>query len=237
MVKQHVQRHNSFSMSAPARRLLGSEPSICRNHAPCGIGDVPFFVSLFLEPCSTLATSPPPPTMLISTEIAEAINAQIGMEFSASLQYDAIGAHFASESLPKLATHFFQQATEERGHAHRFMKYLIDCGCRVLIPALAKPVDRFQFAKDAVRLSYDREMDVTRSINAIQDLAVKNGDHLTITFLQWFIREQLEEVASMEGLLKTVERAGEGGLLLVEQLLGSGGLSGGGPAIPNDGAA
>jgi len=173
--------------------------------------------------------------MLISTEIADAINAQIGMEFQASLQYDAIGAHFASESLPKLALYFFKQATEERGHAHRFMKYLIDCGARVVIPALPATINRFQFAKDAVKLSYDQEMAVTQAINCIQDTAVKSGDHLTVTFLQWFIREQLEEVAGMESLLKTVERAGEGGLLLVEQLLTTGSLKGGGPAIPNDG--
>jgi ferritin len=173
--------------------------------------------------------------MLISHEIADAINAQIGMEYHASIQYDAIGAHFASESLPQLALYFFKQATEERGHAHRFMKYLIDCGARVVIPALPKTVDRFQFAKDAVRQSYDQEMAVTKAINAIQDIAVKTGDYLTITFLQWFIREQLEEVASMDSLLKTVERAGEGGLLLVEQLLGNGGLKASGPAIPNEG--
>lgn len=170
--------------------------------------------------------------MLINESIAEAINAQIGMELHASLQYDAIGAHFASESLPHLATYFFKQSTEERAHAHRFMKYLIDCGVRVTIPALEKPVDRFAFAKDAVRLSYNQEMAVSKAINAIQTEAVAHGDHLTVMFLQWFIREQLEEVASMESLLKTVERAGEGGLLLVEQLLANGRLSSGGPAIP-----
>jgi len=172
--------------------------------------------------------------MLIPQTITDAINAQVGMEYHASLQYDAIGAHFASESLPKLATHYFKQATEERGHAHRFMKFLIDCGARVVIPALEKPQDRFQFAKDAVKLAFESEMKVTDAINELQNLAHKENNHLTTTFLQWFITEQLEEVASAEQLLKTVERAGEGGLLLVEQLFANGGLQGGNP-VPDAG--
>ena len=56
----------------------------------------------------------------------DAINEQIGYEFSAELQYYAIGAHFAAEALPQLSQHFFQQAEEEKGHALRFIKYVID---------------------------------------------------------------------------------------------------------------
>jgi ferritin len=163
--------------------------------------------------------------MLASPEILAAVNRQIGMEFAASLQYDAIGSHFAAESLPRLSRHFFKQATEERGHAHRFMKFVVDAGGRVEIPAIPAPIARFQFAKDAVKLSYDQELAVTKSINSIADLALKQNDHITGNFLQWFIKEQLEEVSSMDQLLKIVERAGEGGLLLVEQSLGGGGSS------------
>jgi len=165
--------------------------------------------------------------MLASPQIIEAINQQIGMEFAASLQYDAIGSHFAAESLPRLSVHFFKQATEERSHAHRFMKFVVDTGGRVEIPAIPAPIAKFKFAKDAVKLSYDQELAVTHSINAIADLALKQNDHITGNFLQWFIKEQLEEVSSMDQLLKIVERAGEGGLLLVEQSLGGHGNSGG----------
>ncbi len=162
--------------------------------------------------------------MLVSPQIIEAINGQIGMEFAASLQYDAIGAHFDFQSLPHLSRHFYKQSSEERGHAHRFMKFILDAGAQVAIPAIEAPVADFKFAKDAVKLSLDQEIKVTQSINGIYDLALRENDHITSTFLQWFIKEQVEEVSSMNDLLKTVERAGEGGLLLVEQFLARGTL-------------
>ena len=162
--------------------------------------------------------------MLVSQKIIDAINGQIGMEFAASLQYDAIGAHFDLVSLPRLAKHFYQQSSEERGHAHRFMKFVLDAGSRVIIPAIEAPVPDFKFAKDAVKLSLDQEIKVTQAINSLYDMALKENDHITSVFLQWFIKEQVEEVSSMNDLLKTVERAGEGGLLLVEQFLGQGTL-------------
>jgi ferritin len=162
--------------------------------------------------------------MLVSAKIIEAINGQIGMEFAASLQYDAIGAHFDYLSLPGLSKHFYKQSTEERGHAHRFMKFILDAGSRVVIPAIEAPVAEFKFAKDAVKLSLDQEINVTEAINGIYDLALKENDHITSTFLHWFIKEQIEEVSSMDDLLKTVERAGEGGLLLVEQFLAQGSM-------------
>src|SRR6478752_3851873 len=73
--------------------------------------------------------------MLTSQKVIDAINEQIGYEFSAELQYYAIGAHFATEALPQLSQHFFQQAEEEKGHALRFIKYIVDAGGRVVIPA------------------------------------------------------------------------------------------------------
>jgi len=161
-------------------------------------------------------------SMLVSQKVIAAINGQIGMEFAASLQYDAIGAHFDFQSLPGLAKHFYRQSSEERGHAHRFMKFVLDAGAQVVIPAIAAPVADFKFAKDAVKLSLDQEIGVTRAINGLYDLALKENDHITSTFLHWFIKEQIEEVSSMDDLLKTVERAGEGGLLFVEQFLAQG---------------
>ncbi len=158
--------------------------------------------------------------MLVSQKIIDAINGQIGMEFAASLQYDAIGAYFDVQSLPTLARHFYKQSSEERGHAHRFMRFVLDAGGQVIIPAIDAPVPDFKFAKDAVKLSLDQELKVTEAINGIYDMALKSNDHITSISLQWFLKEQIEEVSSMSDLLKTVERAGEGGLLLVEQFLG-----------------
>lgn len=157
--------------------------------------------------------------MLISQTLNAQINEQVGYEFSASIQYTAIAAHFDAESLPFLAQHFYRQAAEEHQHAMKFIKFLIDAGARVEIPVIAKPIAKFPFAEDAVKLSLEQEIKVTDLINSLMDLALKENNHIAATFLQWFVIEQLEEVSSMDQLLKIVARAGEANLLLVEQYL------------------
>ena len=146
--------------------------------------------------------------MLTSQKVISAINEQIGYEFSASLQYFAIASYFAAEALPQLSQHFFSQAEEEKGHALRFMKYVVDAGGCVVIPAIDAPKSKFKTPRDAIKLSLDQEVHVTKQINALVDLAKKENDHITINFLQWFLTEQLEEVSSMDNLLKIIERAG-----------------------------
>jgi ferritin len=156
--------------------------------------------------------------MLINQKVVDAINEQIGYEFSASLQYYAIGAYFAAEALSQLSDHFFQQAEEETGHAIRFMKYVVDAGGRVVIPSVAAPEANFASAEKAIQLSLDQEIHVTHQINALVELARNENDYITINFLQWFLTEQLEEVSSMDNLLKMVQRAGDN-LLLAEEYL------------------
>lgn len=157
--------------------------------------------------------------MLISEKMAAAINTQIGNEFGASLQYVSIGAHFGSENLPELSKHFHKQAAEERDHALRLVNYLVDAGSRVRIPAVPAPKADFKSAEEAVQLSLSWELTVTKQINELVDLTISEKDHTTRNFLQWFVNEQLEEVSSMETLLSIVRRAGESGLLFVEDYL------------------
>ena len=146
--------------------------------------------------------------MLTNQKVIDAINEQIGYEFSASLQYYAIAAHFAAEALPQLSAHFFKQAEEEREHALRFIKYVVDAGGHVVIPAIDAPQSKFTNPEQAVQLSLNQEVKVTHQINALVELARSQNDFITINFLQWFLTEQLEEVSSMDNLLKIVQRAG-----------------------------
>src|SRR3954452_24083567 len=105
--------------------------------------------------------------MLTNQKIIDAINEQIGYEFSASIQYFAISAYFAAEALPQLASHFLKQAEEEKDHALRFMKYVVDAGGWVVIPAIAAPKSKFKNPEEAVKLSYDQEVHVTQQINGL----------------------------------------------------------------------
>ena len=157
--------------------------------------------------------------MSISDKVLNALNSQVGIEFSASLKYDSIGSYFAAESLPRLAAFYYQQSTEERMHAHRIIKYILDVGGRVRIPAIGETPWNFKTAEAAVKTALDSEAAVTKSINSLMDLAQKEKDHATANMLLWFVTEQVEEIAQAEQMLRIMQRAGEEGLLLVEEYI------------------
>ena len=168
--------------------------------------------------------------MLITEAMNQQMNEQIGHEFGASLQYVNIAAYFDNAGLPVLAQHFFRQSDEERAHAMKFVRYVLDAGGRLSIPAIPAPRNEFASAEEAVALALEWEYTVTKQINALLDRASSERDYVAHDFLEWFAREQLEEVSSMDTLLKMVRRAGESGLMHVENALAAGrALSQGGP--------
>ena len=157
--------------------------------------------------------------MLISRDLATAFNQQIGNEFGASMQYVSIAAHFQQRQLTLLAKLFMDQAEEERMHAMKFVKYMLDTKGDLLIPAIAAPKASFKSAEDAVAAALSWEQDVTKQIGQLMDIAVKESDYLAQSFLQWFIDEQLEEVVKMDRLLSVIKQSGEKNLLMVEAYL------------------
>jgi len=153
---------------------------------------------------------------MISSKLAKAFNEQIGHEFGASLQYVSIAAHFQRAQLTLLANLFFKQAEEEREHAMKFVRYLLDTKGDLRIPEIAAPTPTFASAEAAVAAALKWEQEVTGQITALMELAVKENDYLAQSFLQWFIDEQLEEVVKMDRLLSVITRAGDKNLLMVE---------------------
>jgi ferritin len=131
----------------------------------------------------------------------------------------AIAAHFGAEALPELAGHFRKQAEEEKEHALRFIQFLLDAGARVEIPGVLAPQASFAAAEEAVKLSLEQEERGTAQINTLVSTAKAESDYTSDNFLQWFVKEQLEEVSSMDRLLRVVQRAGEANLLRVEDYL------------------
>jgi len=156
--------------------------------------------------------------MLISKELEAAMNAQVGHEFGASLQYINIASYFDSDSLPQLAAFFYRQAEEEQMHAMKFVYYIVEAGGQVRVPAVDEPKYYFQSAKEAAQAALNWEVEVTRQINDLMDLAIKQNDHIGQDFLRWFVSEQLEEVSTMNTLLTVVGRAGDN-MLWVEDYL------------------
>jgi ferritin len=157
--------------------------------------------------------------LLISRELATAFNQQIGHEFGASMQYVSIGAHFEQRQLRLLAKLFFDQAEEERQHAMKFVKYLLDTKGDLRIPSIPSPSATFSSAEEAVQAALNWEEEVTKQITGLMDIAVKQNDYLAQSFLQWFVDEQLEEVVKMDRLLGVIRQSGERNLLMVEAYL------------------
>ncbi|RMH20456.1 MAG: ferritin [Acidobacteria bacterium] len=156
--------------------------------------------------------------MLVSQNIVDAFCEQIGHELGASHQYIAIAAYFDHEDLGELAKFFFRQADEERAHAMKFVRFLLDAGARVVLPAVPAPTSDFDSARAAVALSLKWEEEVTQQIYDLVELCQKERNHIALRFLDWFVTEQLEEVSTMSTLLGIVERAGDN-LLYVEDYL------------------
>ncbi len=156
---------------------------------------------------------------MISKELNAAINEEIGLELFASHQYLNMASYFESLALKKLAGMFRKQGDEEREHAVKFVHYLDETGGAVEIPAIQAPRATFASVEEAVKVSLDWEIEVTRRINALMALAIDQKDYAAQDFLRWFVTEQVEEVATMDNLLKVVRAAGERSLIVVEAYL------------------
>ena len=154
--------------------------------------------------------------MQINPTVNQAINKQIGMEFSAYLQYLTISTHFDVEGLTELAAFFKAQAEDERDHAERFINHVVAFNGKLEIPTINAPSSNVTSIVEAAELSLDWEMKVTDAINSLLKLSAKEEDHITENFLAWFLDEQLEELSTMNKLLKVARRAGANELAVEE---------------------
>jgi ferritin len=153
------------------------------------------------------------------SRFTDTLNAQVANEFGASQQYVAIAAWYDAETLPQLASFFYRQAVEERNHAMMLVQYLLDAGEEVVIPGVAAPLTTFAGPVEPVALALAQERRVTEQISALVEIAREEGNWIGEQYLQWFLKEQLEEMSSMSALQKTIERAAAVNILLAEDYL------------------
>lgn len=155
-------------------------------------------------------------TRIISQTLNDAINAQIGREFGASMQYLQIASYFEDAALSMTAEVFFKQSEEEREHAMKFLKYILDAGGEVHIPPIEAPKSSFASAEEAVALALKWELEVTDYIHNLMEIALSDKDYIARPFLDWFESEQLEEVSKMDKLLRVVKGVGDRNLFMLE---------------------
>jgi ferritin len=146
------------------------------------------------------------------------LNEQIANEFGASQQYIAVATYYDAETLPRLAAFFYGQALEERNHAMMMVKYLLDADVDPEIPGVAGPRNGFADIVEPVAVALAQEKKVTAQIEGLMAVAREHSDFQSEQFVQWFLKEQVEEVATMTDLLRTVERARENPMWAEEYL-------------------
>ena len=141
-----------------------------------------------------------------AARFVEQLNAQIGNELGAHNQYLAVAVHFDALTMPRMAAFFYAQALEERAHAMMMVQYLLDTDADVTIPGVDAPESAFADVVAPLELALAQEKRVTEQINTLLRIAREENDFASEQFMQWFIKEQVEEVAKMSDLLAVVRR-------------------------------
>ena len=159
---------------------------------------------------------------MISKAMEEAINQQINREFYSAYLYLAMAQECESIGLKGSAKWFTLQYHEEISHGMKMVDYLNDQGARVVLDAIEKPPVEFGPLVTMFEKTAEHERFVTKSIYSLVDLAVKEKDYATQEFLQWFVKEQVEEESTDADILARLRLAGDRGnaLLMIDSQLG-----------------
>jgi ferritin len=142
---------------------------------------------------------------MISKAMQNAINEQINKELYSAYLYLSMAAYFEDQNLPGFGHWLHVQDGEERGHAMRFYEHLINRGGRVLLKAIAAPETEWKSSLEAFKVVQQHEAEVTASINALFELALKEKDYPAQVLLQWFINEQVEEEKNAAEIVRQLE--------------------------------
>ena len=129
----------------------------------------------------------------ISKELTDAINDQINYELYSGYIYLSMATWFEEQNLDGMAHWMKIQANEEYEHAMRFWNHITERGGRVILTAIEAPQTEWKTPLEAWDVAYHHELNVTKRIAKIGDLAQKEGDKSATPLLQWFYNEQIEE--------------------------------------------
>jgi ferritin len=170
---------------------------------------------------------------MAAARFVERLNQQIANEFAAQQQYIANAVFYESQTLPRLAEFFYAQAVEERNHAMMMVRYLLDADERAAVPGIAAPETEFADIVAPVALALDQEKRVSDQIGALAALAREENDFSSEQFTQWFLKEQVEEIATMSSLLAVVQRSSDQPMFIEDYLAREGARSeGADPTAP-----
>lgn len=158
---------------------------------------------------------------MLSKKMEKAFNDQINAELYSSYLYLQMAAYFTDSNLNGFANWMNIQVKEENAHAMMMYNFVHERGGKVTLQAIAKPDSNWKGAIGVFEATLKHEQHVTKLIHNLLDLALQERDHASANFLQWFVKEQVEEEASATEILeqlKIVEGKGHGLLLLDREM-------------------
>ena len=145
---------------------------------------------------------------MLNEKVVDLLNEQINKELYSAYLYLDFSIYYDAEGLDGFANWYRIQAQEERDHAMLFLKYMQNNGEKVALKAVAKPDKELKDSLEVLKMALAHERYVTGSIHTIYDAAYEARDFRTMQFLDWFVKEQGEEEANAEDMLRKMELFG-----------------------------
>lgn len=148
---------------------------------------------------------------MLSKKVEDALNKQINAEFWSSYLYLSMSAHFAKDGKSGFANWFKVQALEEKDHAMKFFDYIVSRGGTVTVMPIAEVPHKWDSPLDAFKASLAHEKKVTTMINNLVTLCNEEKDYATLSMLQWFVDEQVEEEETAQEYIDSLEMIKDNG--------------------------
>ncbi len=142
---------------------------------------------------------------MLSENLQKAMNEQINKELFSEYIYLSMAAYFYSLDLDGFANWFTIQSKEENDHAMKFYYYVLERGGKVVLDKIEKPQSDFESIQEIFEITLQHEEFISKSINQLMDLSMKENDHASTSFLQWYVDEQVEEEANASKLLNKIK--------------------------------
>ncbi len=161
--------------------------------------------------------------MALGKKMEKALNEQVNAEMYSSYLYLSMAADLEGKALNGFSNWMKVQAQEELYHAMKIYDYIHERGGTVTLEAIEAPQTEWKDALAIFQAAYKHELHVTNLINGLVDLAIKEKDHATNNFLQWYVEEQVEEEASADEVVQKLKLlGGKGhGLFMMDKEMGA----------------
>lgn len=147
----------------------------------------------------------------LSKKVEDALNAQVNAEFWSAYLYLSMSAHFANNGKSGIAHWFKLQFDEEQEHALKIFEYIVARGGTVKLDPIEKVQQTWNSPLEAFKDTLKHEKVVTEKINDLVTLATDEKDYATISFLKWFVDEQVEEEETAQGYIDALEMIKDNG--------------------------